>query len=113
MLILNNQSTVDLICNKKLVTRVWNSYESMKVKGNGGAINTTHKAYVKGYGDVCLNEQAITNILALKNVKCKFRVTYDSRNEGVFTVHKPSGQGVQFCMHKEMAEPSILPTKPT
>ena len=43
---------------------------------------------------------AITNILCLKNVKHKYRVTYDSLTDGVFTVHKP-GQQLHFVMHKD------------
>ena len=72
----------------------------MTVKGNVGAIKTTCKSYVTGYGEVWFYEQAITNILTLKNIKHKFRATYNSRNDGLFAVHKPSGQDVHFNMHK-------------
>ena len=54
--------------------------------------------YLKNYGDVWFDERAITNILCLKNVKQKYRVTYDSTTDGVFTVHKP-GQQPHFVMH--------------
>ena len=40
-------------------------------------------------------------MLALKNVKSKFRATYDSNNNGLFTVHKPIGKVVQFNIHKD------------
>ena len=44
--------------------------------------------------------RAITNILSLKNVKNKYRVTYDSETEDVFTVHMNKGRVMQFKMHK-------------
>ena len=73
----------------------------MSVKSNGGIINTKKKiGYQKNYGDVWFDERAITNILCLKNVKQKYRVTYDSSTYGVFTVHKP-GQQLHFVMHKD------------
>ena len=42
------------------------------------------KAFVKNYGEVWFDTRAITNILSLKNVKNKYRVTYDSESEDVF-----------------------------
>ena len=72
----------------------------MSVKGNGGSI-TAHKiGYLKNYGDVWFDEHAITNILCFKNVKQKYRVTYNSSTDGVFTVHK-LGQQLHFVMHKD------------
>ena len=50
MLVLVNKSTFDLLCNKRLATRVWTTDKSMKLKRNGGTIKTTPKSYVKRYG---------------------------------------------------------------
>ena len=72
----------------------------MSVKGNGGSITTNKIGHPNNYGDVWFDERAITNILCLKNVKQKYRVTYDSSTNGVFTVHKP-GQLLHFVMHKD------------
>ena len=71
----------------------------MTVKGNGGNLITHKKAYVENYGEVWFNERAITNIMFLKNVKDKFRVTYDSDRDGTFTVHKPNGVSIKFGMY--------------
>ena len=71
----------------------------MSVKGNGGSITTNKKGHFKNYGDVWFHERAITNILCLKNVNEKYRVTYDISADGVFAVHKP-GELLHFVMHK-------------
>ena len=100
MLLLDSCSTVDLFCNKNLVTKIWKSKNSMTVKVNGGDLKTHKKAYVKNYGEVWFNERAITNITSLNNVKEKFRVTYYSDRDGTFTVHKPNRVNIKFVMHR-------------
>ena len=69
MLLLDSCSTVDLFCIKNLVTKIWESKNSMTVKGNGGDLKTHKKSYVKNYGEVWFDERAITKIMSLKNVK--------------------------------------------
>ena len=101
MLLINNQPTAYLFCNKHLVKIFWTTDESTTFKVNGGSIKTTRKAYVKGYGEVWFNGRSITNIFALKKVKHKFRVKYYSNNDGFFTVKHSSGQDMQFNMHKD------------
>ena len=54
----------------------------------------------KNYGDVWFDERAITNILCLKNMKNKYCVTYDSSENGTFTVYKPDAQ-LHFVMHQD------------
>ena len=73
----------------------------MSVKGNGGSITTKKIRSIKKYGKVWFDKRTITNILCLKNVKHKYRVTYDSSTDGVFTVQKP-GQHMHFVMHKDI-----------
>ena len=38
--------------------------------------------------------------MSLKNVKEKFRVTYDSDRDGTFTFHKPNGVNIKFGMNR-------------
>ena len=57
--------------------------------------------FVKNYGKVWFDTRAITNILSLKNVKNKYRVTYDSETEDVFTVRTNKGRIMQFKMHED------------
>jgi hypothetical protein len=98
MILLDKQSTVDLFCNRKLVSHVWETDESVTVHGNGRTLSTKMKAHVTNYSDVWFDSKAITNILSLKNVREKFHVTYD---EGSFQVHKPNGIDIHFRMHAD------------
>ena len=99
MLLLYSYETVDLLCNKNLVTKRWESKNSMTVKGNVGDLKTHDKTYVENYGEVWFDERAITNIISLKNVREKFRVTYDSGRDSTFAVHKTNGVNIKLRMH--------------
>jgi hypothetical protein len=101
MILLDNQSMVDLFYNSTLVSRVWETDDTMTLHGNGGDLTTNKKAHIKNYGDAWFHSDAITNILSLKNVKSKFQVTYDSEGEGAFIIHKPDGVDVQFTAHAD------------
>ena len=72
----------------------------MQVIVNSGSITTNRQGNLKDYGDVWFDERAITNILCLKNMKNKYRVTYDSAKNGTFTVHKTDAQ-LHFVMHQD------------
>jgi hypothetical protein len=99
---LDSQSTIDLVCNKGLVTEVFKSKKGMRLASNGGTMTVHHKAKVKGYHThVWFSERVITNILALSNVIKQYRVTYDS-NEKMFIVHRHSHgmPNMEFRMHK-------------
>ena len=103
MLLLDNQSTVDLFCNKLLVENIRQVRDAMTVMGNGGKLSINTKADLVGYGEVWFDERAITNILSWKNVSQKqgFRVSYDSVGNQGFTIHKPNGKVIHFPMHPD------------
>jgi len=89
LILLDSQSTVDVFCNKRLLKNIHVSDQEVTVHGNGGAFTTNKKGTLKNYGEVWYHEDAITNILSLKNVRSKFKLTYVSHPESIFTVHKP------------------------
>ena len=63
---------------------------------NAGTTTTNEMGVFPGYGKVWYDSEAIANILSLKRVKEKFRVTYDSKKENAFIVHKPDGSTIKF-----------------
>jgi len=69
--------------------------------GNGEALTTNQKGILKNYGEVWYHEDATTNILSLKNVRSKFKLTYVSHPKSVFTVHKPDGSINEFRMYQD------------
>jgi hypothetical protein len=89
LILLDNESTMDLFCNKHFVTGVAKSYDSVTVTGNGGTLVVKQKATLNGYHTkIWFDKRAITNILALANVAKQYCVTYDSGDTKGFVVHR-------------------------
>ncbi len=102
VILLDSQSTMDLICNPDLVEKTFKSSHSMRLKSNGGTMEVTRKAIMKGYhAHVWYNKKAITNILALSNVIKQYYVSYNS-NDKMFVVHRESAgkPNMEFKMHE-------------
>jgi septal ring factor EnvC (AmiA/AmiB activator) len=49
VILLDSQSTMDLFCNRKLVSNVRDTKEVMRLKSNGGTMKVTKKATMAGY----------------------------------------------------------------
>ena len=99
VILLDSQSTMDLFCNRDIVTNVRPTKTSMVLKSNGGTMKIKQKATMPGYNqDVWFDERAITNIIALKNLTKQYRVTYDSL-DSKFVVHRPHKTSMAFEMH--------------
>ena len=101
IILLDTQSTVDLFCNQKLVQQVSKSDKPMRVQSNGGTIQVTHKATMRGYKhDIWFSKHALTNILSLSNLIQQYRVTYDSTAQ-TFVVHRETHRkpNMLFKMH--------------
>ena len=103
VILLDSQSTMDLICDPALVESNFNSSHSMQLNRSGGTMEVNKQAIISGYHmHMWCNKKAITNILALSNViKQYYRVTYDS-NDQMFVVHHESEgkPNMEFWMHK-------------
>ena len=98
--LLDSESTTDIFCDRDLLYNVRRVDEIMKLDTNGGVLTSDMKGTLKNYGDVWLNELAITNILALCNVVKKYKVTFDSTEGNEFLVHKPDGKIMKFKQHE-------------
>ena len=88
VIILDNQSTLDLICNKNLTSKIKKSYKKISVQRNLGTLNIKYNDRMPGYNhDKWYIKDEISNIISLENMIRHYRVIYDSNDE-TFIVHR-------------------------
>ncbi len=88
ILLFDNQLTFNLCCNRKFVNLVRKAMHALNVTSNGGGLKITEQCKIPGYKFwVWFSENAITNIICLKNLIKIYRVTYDSKVDRTFVVH--------------------------
>ena len=67
IILLDSQSTMDLMCNEALVERTFKSSSSMRLLSNGGSLIVKRKAKMPGYHKkVWFSKRAITNIICFE-----------------------------------------------
>ena len=122
VLLLDNQSTFDLCCNKTFASKIIKAENTLSMTSNGGGLKITEKCKIPGYKYlVWYSKKAITNIICLKNlIKC-YRVTYDSELDTTFVVHRSAFGlpdllfemhpcGLHVCYPKKMGEFGFVQT---
>ncbi len=88
VLLLDNQSTFDLCCNKRFTSKIMKVTNALMMTSNGSDLRITEKCKIPGYKyPVRYSKKAITNIICLKNIIKCYRVTYDSNLDTTFVVH--------------------------
>jgi hypothetical protein len=88
VLLLDNQSTFDLCCNRKFTSSVKTALNALNMTSNGGGLRISEKCKLPGCKFwVWFSKKAITNIICLKNLIKIYRVTYDSEVGTAFVVH--------------------------
>ena len=94
--LLDNQSTIDVFVNRRLLRNIRRINQYMYIHCTAGVTRTNLVGELPGYGTVWFHPDGIANILSLARVKTKYRVTFDSDENNEFVVHKPDGSTRNF-----------------
>ena len=89
LILLDSDSNVTIMCNKKHVSNICGTADAMHIETNWGVTTTKQKCYVPDIGEHWFSEKSITNILSLSDIADKYRVTLDTDEEKAFKVHFP------------------------
>jgi hypothetical protein len=95
-ILLDNQPTVDVFYNDKLLQNIRKSDTYMDIHCNAGVTSTDMVGDLPGYGEVWYHPNGIANILSLTRVKDKHQVTFDSAGGNKFVVHNTGGTARSF-----------------
>ena len=121
-LLLDNQSSVDLFVNDKFLTNISKAASPTTVYCNAGkTICDKEGDFISpqvGTIRVKFNTNGICNIISLKTLQRRFKITYDSSQESSFCVHTPSGvvhfkqcgKGLHFLNLDKTKHPDVLCT---
>lgn len=98
--LLDNQSTADVISYKKLLTNVREVPGSLTIHTQTGKGQTNLMGTLPGYGDVWYHPTGIANILSLAKVAKTRLVTYNSQDGNAFHVTRNNGSTRIFKQSK-------------
>ena len=90
-ILLDNQSTVDVFTNHRLLKNIRRAKTNMFIHCTAGVAKTNLIGDLPGYGTVWYHPNGIANILSLSKVKEKYLVTFDSDQNNQFIVHRNDG----------------------
>jgi hypothetical protein len=89
-ILLDNQSTTDIFCNKALLRNIRDSNKSILIHCNAGTRCVSQVGTLKNYGEVWYNEFVIANNLSLSKMKERYPVKYDSTCGNTFVIVQPT-----------------------
>ena len=101
-MLLDNQSTADIFCRADYLTNIRTVPETLHLKTNAGVLVCNQKGELPGYGTVWFDENAITNILSLKEVedKDRYEISYKQK-KGFFVKNLESGTTIAFTRNSQ------------
>jgi hypothetical protein len=79
-ILLDNQLTVNVFCNRRLLTNVREIDQVMNIRCNAGVTRTNMVGELNGYGTVWYNPKENANILSLSQVEKKHHVSSEKRS---------------------------------
>ena len=92
VILLEHQSTLDLIYNKIFTNEVRKYNIKFKVKGNGGTMLVNLRSKIPGYDQTMwFSNKEITKIVSLKDMTKLYRVIYGGNNESFIVYRKEVG----------------------
>ena len=95
--------------DRELVSGIRKARQPIKIATNTGSRAVYNEADVEGFGTVWYDDNAIANIFALKDIKKRHRVTYDSDKEDAFIIH--NSDKLQECTKFECNAQGIYALK--
>ena len=85
-------TTDDQMVNPAFLTGIHQVKKRLNLQTNAGSASTNKKGYL-GSTLFWLDQMGIANVVSLKTLEAKFKITYDStKDDGAFVVHTPDGK---------------------
>eukprot|EP00957_Ditylum_brightwellii_P109597 8359298-Ditylum_brightwellii.AAC.1 len=106
-LLLNSQSTVNIVCNKELLTNIQRADSTLEIFNNAGLSTTDMIGDLPGFKTVWYQPDGIANIRSLSDVQKDHMVTYDSAHGNCFMVERKDGSVRKFVQSKRVTARQI------
>ena len=90
LIILDSDSTDTVFCNPKCISNIQDSDNQFSINTIGGIMKSHQKCDIPYINDVWYNKNYITNIINMKYMTEKCRITVDLKEELVLLVHMPN-----------------------
>jgi hypothetical protein len=98
----DNESTIDIIKNKEMITNIQNTKNPIAPTGIGGEpIKVTLEGDLLGYGTVFHHPRIAANILSFFRMAKRFKVKYDNMMKDAFEITCNDGSKLEFIPLEE------------